>query len=879
MPTANYAVVVTANSASGFRTATVTNQTENGFRVTITSTETDGVANNGHSIVVHATNAQLPDTVTQEEIDWAVSSSVSAWGTTTVAGGLLNSLNISGMTNAVNGEYVYTFASPMPNNRYSISTAAFGGGSVPDATVTYKDQLPTGFTAVVCNGDGTKVNSAHSFTVHATNSVPPKGTTGADAWGVVNAGGGKEVPGYNFGSVNKTATGVYVVSFTTAMPSVQYAATATCALSNTNNSMISCGNFTTSGFTVRTKRDDVPHDIGFSFVVHATNAQLPNTVTQEQIDWAVGSSVSAWGGVNGNGTKGSGGLNFSSTRVSDGLYTITFADPMPSNTYAVTATPVRGSASDSEFNAHIENATATQFNVRIRSASASVDSAFYFMVHATNAPAPKGGTGADAWAFTSGAGNLSASYNFASCTVSSGEYAYVFSTPMPSQNYSVTATVSSADGDRNATVMNQTAAGFTVKVVDLDGAAQTQTHSVVVHATNATLPSPLTQDDLLFTDARNASTATQEFQDGLRVTGDHIVVNADKTGTARTVFGGGAIDTDTTDCRLFYSAPTFTGSGSIPYVNHFQAQPTRPTGDTTVTETTGFLAGANLSGSNVTTAYGFYADLGTNSNTNWNFYAAGLAPNWFQSHVISSGAIVCTPNDDDDWEINPPQAQAIGFSIRTSGNFLSYLGNNSGAFHTTRRQSNGDLHRFGSDANANLGAIRINSGALQFFDGSDYRLKQNIADLGSAVDQVKNLRPVSYEMKTDPGYTHVGFLAHEVQQVVPQAVLGDKDAVETVGTLTTAEGEVETNVPEPEAIPYGSTWEATGTRDDIQMMSKANLIPILTKALQETIAENEALKLRIEALESGELNDDATDSALLTLVANLSTRIAALEAG
>ena len=333
------------------------------------------------------------------------------------------------------------------------------------------------------------------------------------------------------------------------------------------------------------------------------------------------------------------------------------------------------------------------------------------------------------------------------------------------------------------------------------------------------------------------------------MTGDHIVVNADKTGTARTVFGGGAIDTDTTDCRLFYSAPTFTGSGSIPYVNHFQAQPTRPTGDTTVTETTGFLAGANLSGSNVTTAYGFYADLGTNSNTNWNFYAAGIAPNWFHSHVISSGAIVCTPNDDDDWEINPPQAQAIGFSIRTSGNFLSYLGNNSGAFHTTRRQSNGDLHRFGSDANANLGAIRINSGALQFFDGSDYRLKQNIADLGSAVDQVKNLRPVSYEMKTDPGYTHVGFLAHEVQQVVPQAVVGEKDAVETIGTLTTAEGDVETNVPEPEALPYGSTWEATGTRDDIQMMSKANLIPILTKALQETIAENEELEARLAALE------------------------------
>ena len=55
-----------------------------------------------------------------------------------------------------------------------------------------------------------------------------------------------------------------------------------------------------------------------------------------------------------------------------------------------------------------------------------------------------------------------------------------------------------------------------------------------------------------------------------------------------------------------------------------------------------------------------------------------------------------------------------------------------------------------------------------------------------------------------------------------------------------------------------------------------------TQTLQSIIRElktkNEAHKLRIEALESGEVNDDDNDSALLTLVANLSTRLAALEA-
>ncbi len=47
---------------------------------------------------------------------------------------------------------------------------------------------------------------------------------------------------------------------------------------------------------------------------------------------------------------------------------------------------------------------------------------------------------------------------------------------------------------------------------------------------------------------------------------------------------------------------------------------------------------------------------------------------------------------------------------------------------------------------------------------------------------------------------------------------------------------------------------------------------------RETIAENEALKARLDALESNEVVDDATDSSLLTLVADLTTRVTALEA-
>ena len=206
-----------------------------------------------------------------------------------------------------------------------------------------------------------------NFTVHASNSVPPKGTTGADAWS--NTGGDGSLNGsYNL-NVELQGDGTFNYTFINPMPSANYGVQVSVnspATDRVNNVI----NKTTTGFTVQTFRVGTEEAVAHAVLVTATNAQLPNTVTQEQIDRAVGSSVSAWGGVNGNGTKGSGGLNFSSTRVSDGLYTITFETQCPVMTYAVTATPVRGSASDSEFNAH-KNATATQFNVRIRSASAS----------------------------------------------------------------------------------------------------------------------------------------------------------------------------------------------------------------------------------------------------------------------------------------------------------------------------------------------------------------------------------------------------------------------------------------------------------------------------------------------------------------------------
>jgi hypothetical protein len=63
---------------------------------------------------------------------------------------------------------------------------------------------------------------------------------------------------------------------------------------------------------------------------------------------------------------------------------------------------------------------------------------------------------------------------------------------------------------------------------------------------------------------------------------------------------------------------------------------------------------------------------------------------------------------------------------------------------------------------------------------SDYRLKENIAPMTGALDVVKQLKPVTYKWKTD-GTDGQGFIAHELQAVVPECVTGEKDAVDESG--------------------------------------------------------------------------------------------------
>ena len=163
--------------------------------------------------------------------------------------------------------------------------------------------------------------------------------------------------------------------------------------------------------------------------------------------------------------------------------------------------------------------------------------------------------------------------------------------------------------------------------------------------------------------------------------------------------------------------------------------------------------------------------------------------------------------------------------------------------------STGDLCIFRYNG-ATKGSISTNGTTTAYNTTSDYRLKEDWQPMSGSIDRLKALNPVNFAWKAD-GSRVDGFLAHEAAEVVPEAVTGTKDAVEAIGTITDAEGTVvQENVTEPAELAEGQTWTKTEDRPVYQGIDQSKLTPLLTAALQDTLALVEAQAAKIEALET-----------------------------
>ena len=82
------------------------------------------------------------------------------------------------------------------------------------------------------------------------------------------------------------------------------------------------------------------------------------------------------------------------------------------------------------------------------------------------------------------------------------------------------------------------------------------------------------------------------------------------------------------------------------------------------------------------------------------------------------------------------------------------------------------------------GSVKTTSTATSFNTSSDYRLKENVSYDWDATSRLKQLKPCRFNWISDETNTLVdGFLAHEVSSSVPQAVSGEKDAVDKDGKI------------------------------------------------------------------------------------------------
>ena len=87
---------------------------------------------------------------------------------------------------------------------------------------------------------------------------------------------------------------------------------------------------------------------------------------------------------------------------------------------------------------------------------------------------------------------------------------------------------------------------------------------------------------------------------------------------------------------------------------------------------------------------------------------------------------------------------------------------------------------FYNSSGTSVGSIQSTASATSYNTSSDYRLKENIVPMTGALDTVAQLNPVTYTWKVD-GSEGQGFIAHELQAVVPDCVTGEKDAVDADG--------------------------------------------------------------------------------------------------
>jgi hypothetical protein len=179
-----------------------------------------------------------------------------------------------------------------------------------------------------------------------------------------------------------------------------------------------------------------------------------------------------------------------------------------------------------------------------------------------------------------------------------------------------------------------------------------------------------------------------------------------------------------------------------------------------------------------------------------------------RARIASDGAFLIGKTTTDD--------TTEGFAYRAS-KYLSIVRDGAPSLILNRITDNGTVLEF-RRSGTQVGGVNVTTTATTYATSSDYRLKETIIPMTGALAKVALLKPSIYKWKVD-GSDGQGFIAHELQAIVPECVTGKKDAVDAEGNPVH------------------------------QGIDTSFLVATLTAAIQEQQALITALTTRITALE------------------------------
>ena len=138
----------------------------------------------------------------------------------------------------------------------------------------------------------------------------------------------------------------------------------------------------------------------------------------------------------------------------------------------------------------------------------------------------------------------------------------------------------------------------------------------------------------------------------------------------------------------------------------------------------------------------------------------------------------------------------------------------------TSNNTNATVIQFKGHDGSLTGSVSTRVNVTTYSTSSDYRLKENVVAIADGITRVKQLAPKRFNFIGYDDTICDGFLAHEAQAVVPEAVVGTHNEVDDDGNAV------------------------------MQGIDQSKLVPLLTAALKEAIAKIETLETKVAALEA-----------------------------